>query len=224
MSIYVGIFFILFSYVSVGGRRMKTLDSKFKRLGEVKQGGVILILGIIGGVLFANIFKNLYWNQLDFLNGSYFSKIIDIKIEYNILLKYVLWKNYRTFILFWILCSTAFGIPYIGLSLLYCGFQGSFFVTTIFMKYGIKGILLLFGYTFPHYLIYIPVMFLCFRSGYWLCSSMYRDTRLNARGKLERITKHLVIIVLLGGVLLIGGLLETYVGSFLLKKILVLFH
>ena len=219
----MGIFLFYISYVSVGGRDMQTLKKSINKLDEVKKGGLILLLGLIVGFLFARIFKNLYWDQLDLLDTTYFDKIRTVKMDYSVLLKYVFWKNYKTYILFWILCSTALGIPYITLSILYCGFQSSFFITVILMKYGFKGILLVFGYTFPHYLIYIPLAFLCLRSGYWLCSSMYHDSKLSRKGKIERVARHLVIIIILGGILMIGGLIETYIGSFILKKILVLF-
>lgn len=202
---------------------MNKWNKQFRKLDEVKQGGLLLLLGIVLGILVAKVFKNLYWDQLDFFDTGYFDRIRSVKIEYGVLLKYVFWKNYRIYLIFWVLCATALGIPYIVLSILYCGFQGSFFVYTILMKYGFKGILLILGYTFPHYIIYIPVMFLCLRSGYWLSTSMYRDTRLNRRGKLEKIGKHLIIIILLGGIVMIGGLLETYVGSFILRKVLVFF-
>jgi stage II sporulation protein M len=52
---------------------------------------------------------------------------------------------------------------------------------------------------------------------------MYYDNKVGKRGKAERIVRHLLLIAGLAIVLLLGGLLETYVASFLLKKILVLF-
>ncbi len=52
---------------------------------------------------------------------------------------------------------------------------------------------------------------------------MYYDNRMGKGGKAERVARHLILIVLLALVLLIGGLLETYVASFILKKILLLF-
>lgn len=202
---------------------MNYFSQQFKRLNEVKRGLIILIIGVIIGILFAKIFKNLYWNQIDLIDSTYLNKIKSTKLDYGILFNYVMWKNFRTFIIFWIVCVTPIGIPYITLSILYCGFQSSFFVIVILMKYGFKGILLVFGYTFPHYIIYLLVAFLCLRSGYWLSNSLYNGMKLNKRSKVERIMKHLIFIMILAGVLFLGSLLETYVGSFVLKKILVLF-
>ncbi|MGB8453770.1 MAG: stage II sporulation protein M [Anaerocolumna sp.] len=202
---------------------MRYLQLQLRKLGEVKLGLFILAAGIILGFLFARIFRGFYWNSMDLIDTEYLHKIRDTAIDYPVLLRYVLWNIYRGFILFWIISATAIGIPYMTLCILYGGFQCGFFLTVILMRYNIKGILLIFGYTFPHYLLYIPVALLCLRTGYWLCRSMYYDNKMGKRGKAERIAKHLILIMLLALVLFIGGLLETYVSSFLLKKILLLF-
>lgn len=223
MSKDMSIFYLTWSYVSVGGRYMNVLKQRFYKLDEVKRGLILLALGIVLGFLFAKIFKNLYWNQIDLMDSTYFNKIRSLSIDYSVLLKYIFWKNYRIYIIFWILSCTPLGKPYITLSVLYMGFQSSFFATAILMKYSLKGILLIIGYTIPQYIIYLPIIFLCLRSGYWLCNSMYYDMKLSKRAKIEKVLRHLVVIIVLGGILMVGGLLEGYAGSSLLKKILTLF-
>ncbi len=202
---------------------MRYIQLQLRKLGEVKLGFLILAAGIILGFLFARIFRGFYWNSMDLIDTDYLHRIRDTVIDYPVLLRYVLWNIYRNFILFWIISATAVGIPYMTFCILYGGFQCGFFLTVILMRYSLKGILLIFGYTFPHYLLYIPVVFLCLRTGYWLCRGMYYDNKTGRRGKAERIARHLILIMLLALVLLIGGLLETYVASFILRKILFLF-
>lgn len=201
---------------------MHSLQLQLRKLGEVKLGFLILVTGLLFGIIFARILQGLYWNSMEFIDTDYLHRIRDTAIDYPVLFKYVLWNLYRNFILFWILSATAIGIPYMAFCLLYGGFQCGFFLTAILMKYGFKGILLIFGYTFPHYLLYIPVAYLCLRTGYWLCKSMYYENK-GKRGKTEKIVRHLMLIAAFALVLLIGGLLETYVASFLLKKILIFF-
>ncbi len=202
---------------------MNNIRLQLKKLGEVKLGLLILSAGIILGFLFARIFRGFFWNSMDLLNMDYLHRIRDTAIDYPVLLRYVMWNLYRNFVLFWVISATAIGIPYMTFCILYGGFQCGFFLTVILMRYSMKGILLIFGYTFPHYLLYIPVAFLCLRSGYWLCRGMYFENKTGRRGRAERVIRHLLVIVLLAFVLLIGGLLETYVSSFILKKILLLF-
>lgn len=202
---------------------MNYIKSKLRKLGEVKLGLLILGAGILLGFLFAKIFKDLYWGSMYLTDKDYLKRIRESVIDYPVLLRYVLWNVYRKFVVFWIVCSTAVGLPYLVFCLVYGGFQCGFFLTVIMMRYGIKGILLIFGYTFPQYLIYIPVIFLCLRTGYWLCKSMYYDNKMSRRGRTDRILRHLLIIIVLVIILFFGALLETYVSSFLLRKILVLF-
>lgn len=202
---------------------MQPIRAQLRKLGEVKVGFIILAIGFLMGLLFAKVFKGFYWNQIDILDTDYFTRIKNTTIDYSVLLQYVMWKNFRIFILFWVLSVTALGLPYMTLSIWYGGFQTGFFMTVILMRYNIKGLLLIFGYTFPHYIIYIPLALLCLRSGYWLCRSMYYDAKMSKRGKAERIIKQMVLIIALGVVLFFGGLLETYPGSIILKKILQLF-
>lgn len=207
----------------IGGITMQSIRLQLRKLGEVKAGLLVLVLGILLGILFAKLFKGFYWNQIDVLNTDYFNKIKDASIDYSVLFQYVMWKNLRIYILFWILSATALGIPYMALSIWYGGFQSGFFLAVILMRYGIKGVLLIIGYTFPHYIIYIPVALLTLRSGYWLCRSMYYDTKMSKRGRTERIAKQLIFILILGAALTLGGFLETYPGSFILRRILRLF-
>lgn len=202
---------------------MQSIRVSLRKMGAAKIGLIILALGIFIGFLFANIFKGFYWNQIDILDSSYFSKIRTAEIDYTILFQYVMWKNFKIFLLFWIFTATAVGIPYMVLSVWYAGFEAGFFIAVILMRYGIKGILLIFGYTFPHYLIYIPVAIFCLSIGYHLCRNMYYEVKINRRGKVERIFKHIMTIIILAGALTIGSFLETYAGSYILKKILTLF-
>ncbi|WFR60015.1 stage II sporulation protein M [Anaerocolumna sp. AGMB13025] len=201
---------------------MRYLRLQLRKLGELKLGLIILGVGVLLGFLFARLFKGFYWNSMDLINTDYLYRIRDTTINYPVLLRYVLWNVYRDFVLFWVVCATAVGIPYMALCIVYSGFQGGFFLTVILMKYHFKGILLIFGYTFPHYLLYIPVAFMCLRTGYWLCRSMYYE-KTGKKGRAERIAKQLLVITGLALILLIGALLETYVSSFILRKILLLF-
>ena len=198
---------------------MKYMKRLLHRYGERKTGMILMFFGVIIGVLFSKIFKKIYWDELDLLNINYFSLIKTMDIDYKKLRNYVLWKDFKNFLLLWALCFTKIGINYIVFILLYYGFQIGFFTSVIFMGYGLKGILLIIGYTIPQIIIYLPVIFLSIKGGYWLCKNLYFDG-IHSKRRLETISKYLVFIVILGFLLFIGALLETYVGSVLLKKIL----
>lgn len=202
---------------------MHSIRAQIRKMGAAKIGLIILIFGILTGILFSNLLRGFYWNQIDILDSSYFNKIRTASIDYSVLFQYVMWKNFRIFLVFWIFAATAVGIPYMALSLWYAGFQAGFFTAVILMRYGIKGVLLLVGYTFPHYLVYIPVAMVCLGNGYRLCRNMYYEAKINRKGRAERIMKQAIKIMFLAVILTAGSLLETYAGSFFLKKILAFF-
>ncbi|SHO50028.1 stage II sporulation protein M [Anaerocolumna xylanovorans] len=201
---------------------MNYLKQQLRKLGEIKAGLLLVAFGAVLGILFARIFKDFYWGNINILNSDYLYQIKTTPIEHSVLLKYVYWDIYKNFILFWLVCITSFGLPFIGLCLTYIGFQGSLFVTVILMRYKLKGILLIIGYTFPQYLIYIPVIFISLRLAFWLNKSL-RYESLGKKGKREKILRYLALAILLGIVLAVGGLLETYIGSFILRKLLYFF-
>lgn len=201
---------------------MNFMKQQLHRLGEVKAGLLLIALGVVLGVVFARAFKGFYWGNINILDPEYLHQIRTANIDYNILLKYVYWDVFKNFILLWLVCITSVGIPFIGICLVYLGFQGSFFVTVILMKYHFKGILLVIGYTFPQYLIYIPVALISIRCAYWLCKSLRYDMT-GKKGKREKIGKYMFLVILLGMALALGGLAEAYIGSFIIRKILYFF-
>lgn len=152
---------------------MKYINILMRKYGERKTGLILFMIGIAIGVLVSRIFKGLYWNELDIINVSYFNLIVTMEIDYKILRNYVLWKNFRNYFIIWGLSFTKIGITCIGFVLIFYGFKAGFLITVLLMGYKLKGISLLIGYTFPQFLIYIPLMFLSLQGAYWLCKNLY---------------------------------------------------
>lgn len=198
---------------------MKYINILMKKYGERKTGLIVFIVGLVIGVLIARIFKGFYWNELDLLNLSYFNLIVNMEIDYKLLRSYVLWKNFRNYFIIWGLSFTKIGITSIGLVLIFYGFKAGFLITVLLMGYKLKGISLLIGYTFPQFLIYIPLIFISLQGGYWLCKNLYFNG-IYKKKRLETVGKYLIFVFVLGIFLLIGSLMETYLGSFVLRAIL----
>ncbi len=198
---------------------MKYVNMLLKKFGEKKTGLILFSLGLGIGIVFSKLFKNFYWNDLDLLNFTYIDYLRNMEIDYDVLRKYVLLKNFKNFALIWILAFTKIGLGSIILIIIYYGIQAGALMSVLLMGYGIRGILLIFAYTFPQFIIYIPVFILTFQGGYWLCRSLYYN-EFYKKSKVELVGKYIVFIFILGVFLSIGALLETYVGSFVLIKIL----
>ncbi len=198
---------------------MKYLGMVLKKYGEKKTGIFLFLFGGFLGIVISKLLKGLYWNELDLLNIDYFEFIKGMDIEYKTLRNYVLWKDFRNFLLIWGLSFTKIGISTIGLIVLYFGLKTGFFVSVLFMGYKVKGLLLIIGYTFPQIIIYIPVLILSLQGGYWLCRDLYFNG-VYRKSPIEIVAKYILFILILGLLLFLGALLETYVGTFFLVRIL----
>lgn len=202
---------------------MAQLKLQLHRLSVVQIAIFLLILGLFFGVLFANVFQKSYDTQMLDYQSNVFTKITTNDINYSGLFRYILVKNLNDFLIFWLLSITILGIPYMGYKVISFGFFIGFFISAVTMQYGLKGMLLVLVYAFPHGLLYLPIILISLYKGFGLCSSIYHDSRNHMSGLLKRIQPNLIIILLLAVALIIGSFLEAYVGAFLLKKTLGLF-
>ncbi len=202
---------------------MKHIKLQLKRLSAIQIAVIILIIGLFTGILFANILKDSYANQLIDYQKSVFPDISSGTVDYFGLFLYILINNLKEFFIFWLLCITILGIPYMAFKIVSFGFVTGFFISAVTMQYGAKGILLVLVYNFPHGLFYLPVALVCLYKGYYLCRAIYHENRNRISSLTGLLKAHFIIILLLAFLLLIGSFLEAYAGAFLLKKTLGLF-
>lgn len=202
---------------------MRHFKNQLNRLNVFQIGLILLIFGLFLGILFANLFQKSYDQQMLNYENSIFQKISSNEIDYPGLFRYVLFKNLSEFIIFWLLCITILGIPYMAYKITSFGFFTGFLISAVFLHFGIKGIVLILAYLFPHGLIYLPVAVLSLYKGYELCSSIYHDKRNHMSSLLILVKQKLAMILILAAALAIGCFLEAYAGAFLLKKALGMF-
>lgn len=202
---------------------MKQFKLQLNRLNMVQISVFLLITGLFLGVLCANLFKENYIGQIKSYETDIFSKIVTNDIDYAGLFRYILGKNFSSFIVFWLLCITILGIPYLALKITSFGFFAGFFISAVTMEYGMKGMLLVIVYVFPHGLLYLPILLISLYKGFELSRTIYHDNRTNIGGIAKLLKSYLLIILLLALALLLASFLEAYPGAFLLKKTLGLF-
>lgn len=181
---------------------------------------LILILGLLFGILSANLFRSLYYDRMMTYNNIVFAEIAREDINYFKLFTYILGRSFREFVVFWLLSFTILGIPYIILKILAFGFSTGFFISAIALQYGFKGIIMILAYKFPHGIIYLPIIILCIHKGYCLTRSIYYENRDFSGAIIRQAKSYLLLWIFLAVLLVLGCFLEAYVGSFLLKKAL----
>lgn len=202
---------------------MKQLKSQLQHLSVIQIAIFLLILGLFLGILCANVFKDNYRDRMQEYKENVFSDITSSDINYSGLFRYVLTNNIKEFVVFWLLCITILGIPYMALRITSFGFFTGFFISAVTMHYGAKGIVLVVVYVFPHGLVYLPIALISMYKGYELCRSIYHDNRTRFSEISRLIKSQLILILILAAALLIGSFLEAYVGAYLLKKTLGMF-
>lgn len=202
---------------------VKRIRLKLQGLNLVQISVILVIVGLFLGAFFANIFQSYYYDRMMNYHNVIFSEIVREKINYNQLFFFIFKENFKEFMVFWLLSITILGIPYMVLRLIYFGFSLGFFISVIAMQYGFKGILLILVYEFPHGLIYIPIILLSLYKGFVLCRSIYYDNRNITETIMSHLKSYILLLIFLVALLLLGSLLEAYVGSFFLKKTLGLF-
>ncbi|HKL79455.1 MAG TPA: stage II sporulation protein M [Mobilitalea sp.] len=202
---------------------MKQLKLQLKRFSVIQITIILLLFGLFAGILSANIFRDSYLNEMAEYQNKIFTDISKLDIDYKGLFLYVTGKNYKEFVVFWLLSVTILGIPYMAFRIVAFGFSTGFFISAIAIQYGFKGILLVLVYQFPHGLIYLPIAAFCLYRGFYLCRTIYYDKR-NFLGTItKQLKQYLPLLLILAILLLLASFLEAYVGSFFLKKTLNLF-
>lgn len=193
------------------------------RLSVLQIAVILLSIGLFFGVLCANLFYESYEARILNYEETVFPEITSGEIDYSGFFFYVLGKNFNEFIIFWLLCITILGIPYMAFKITSFGFFAGFLISAVTMQYGIKGIVLVLAYIFPHGIVYLPIILICLYKGFELCKTIYRSNHASFGGVIRPLKSYIIIILLLAAALLIGSFLEAYPGAFLLKKALGIF-
>ncbi len=202
---------------------MKQLRLQLNRLNVVQIAVFLLIFGLFLGILCANVFRANFSERLMQYENSVFAEIADNDINYPGLFRYVLGNNLNDFIMFWLLCVTILGIPYIALKIASIGFFAGFFISAVTMQYGVKGLLLVLVYCFPHGLLYLPITIISMYKGFFMCREIYQSEHTTLGSLFRPIRANLITILVLAIALVFASFLEAYPGAYFLKKALSLF-
>ena len=178
--------------------------------------------GLIAGILVINMGKSILLGDGGMFDESTLYHLKYMTVDSNALFCYVFRKRLIRILGLAVLSTTYLGlVACMGASLWY-GFSAGAFLTTLAIRYGIKGILLAVISMFPQYLIYVPVILALL---FW-CEELFRGTYVRGeysaadRGFLVKKTGRLLLLIL---VLVIGCLMEAYMNPYLLMGFLKIF-
>lgn len=186
----------------------------------LKAAILLLILSLCFGGVYAKISQNLLRVGIESFSSRYFVTIQNMAIDYWDLFQYILWSGMKSFFLIWIFSLTIFGLPYLGWMIVSKGFQLGYLLTALFLNYNFKGVLLFFIYFFPQGLIFLPVSLICLKYCYQLTMEMNHGQATPSLHNITILKKYSRLIIILLIALTIGALMETFFGSFCLRKFL----
>ena len=154
---------------------MKEMYNNYKKELSKKNNililiSVVFILGLIFGSIYITILENEEKTTiLNQVNNYFLSDLssFDEKIE---IFKNSLLSNFTYIISMWLLGLSVIGMPIVFIMTFFKSFILGFSVSSIFAKYGFKGIVGVFTYIFPSHIIL--AIFILFLSTYSIIISL----------------------------------------------------
>lgn len=191
-----------------------------KKPKELFYAAGIAAAACLAGILAARVGKGWLSGSFETVFGQYFNQIITLNLDYGGMFFFILWKNSKRFVIFWLAQMTIFGIPLIAVSFLIAGFAGGFFCTAVLTQYKAGGILIIGAYLLPQAFFYVPAIVMCLKNGFRLASAVSGRGAGPGAPKLLIAGGYLKPIGLSFLLLLLGAAAECFAGTFLLKKVL----
>lgn len=202
---------------------MKQFSSQLRRKEPMKLALVLFFVSLLVGGIYAKITQNLLEVGIDSMSSRYFNTIRNMDIQYWDLFRYILFRCIKSFFFIWVMSLTIFGLPYLGWVIASKAFQTGYLFMALTMTYQWKGVLLFITYLFPHGIIYIPVALCCLRYCYQLTMEMNHGQATPSLHNITLLKKYLKLIIILLLALVVGALIETFLGSFIIRKVLTMF-
>lgn len=202
---------------------MRQFDIQLRRKEPMKLALVLFLLSLLIGGVYAKITQNLLSIGIDSVSSRYFNTIKNMDIQYWDLFRYISFSCGKSFFFIWVISLTILGIPYLGWLIISKGFQIGYLLTSLVITYHWKGVILYLSYQLPHSLVYVPVALLCLKYCYQLTMEMNHGQVTPSLHNISLLKKYAKLIIMLLLALFVGALMETFLGSFFIRKALSLF-
>lgn len=116
----------------------------------------VFLIGLLLGILMMNLCKSTLLNDTGLLNEYTLYCMKNTDVNNSALFYFVLKERLGMVVVLVIMATTYLGIWVCGGLTLFVGVATGMLFTAAVLRYGMKGILLVFACSFPHDLLYIP--------------------------------------------------------------------
>lgn len=176
----------------------------------------VIVVFLIGMVLGVVVINNSSAEQITQINDYINNFISDLKeygdIDKTTLLAETFFNNLYLILALWFVGSTVIGIPIVYGMIAYKGFCLSYTISSSIITLGTwNGTVFSLASMFLQNIIYIPCMMALAVSGIKLYKSILKDKR-RENIKFE-IIRHIMFSALIGSIMLLGTLVETYIST-----------
>ncbi len=179
-------------------------------------------VGLLAGIFIVNLGKGMLLGDTGLFNEDILYHMKYMTVDCNALFCYIFRKRILRLLVLAVISTTYLGlVACVGISFWY-GMSAGAFLTTLALRYGLKGILLAVLSMFPQYLCYIPAALLLLTWCEELFRGIYTRGEFNAADKGFLIRKAGRLALILAAVT-VGCLLEGYVNPYLLLGFLKIF-
>lgn len=183
----------------------------------MKKGTYLFFISFLAGVLVANFLGAALGKDTGAMGEYYINRYLYTDISGRELFVYLFYQRVpKVFLLF--LLSAGIGIWVIYGYVFYLGFSIGMLSVISIISYGIKGVLLMWGFLFPQWIFYIPVLF--FWYGFLREKQKGRRELYAGEKKMGKRAEYLMFAA--GGLMLMicGIFLESYVNPQILRSII----
>lgn len=186
--------------------------------------GYVFLVGFVAGILTMNFGKSILLENTGLLDENALRQLASMTLDSSALFAFVLRQRMVECIVLAIAATTYLGLAVCVAMTGWYGFSAGAFLAAGMLRFGFKGILLIFASTMPQYLLYVPAVYalllwcektyrMIYRKGY------YQSGDIKAPVLSGRVLLLLGILI----VLALGCALESFVNPSILRSFLKMF-
>lgn len=186
----------------------------------------LFVGGFLTGILLMNLGKISLLGEFGIFDTTSLERIQWMDIDSQGLLAYVLRQRLWELVVLLVLSTTTVGLFLVYACILWRGLLAGMVMSAAMIRFGIKGLLLIFGSAFPQQLLLFPAWFLLLGWCYENCCRLHfpeKGKTYYDRSKRRQLVKQGISLVWIFAVTGIGCILESYVNPMLLSDFLKFF-
>lgn len=180
-----------------------------------------LVLGISVGAFAEKMMSITQKNDLLSFVNSYFNVMHLENISKAQVFIQSIVNNYKIFVIILLSGATVIGFPVALLTLTFKGITVGFAVAFFMEEMKLKGLAIAISSILPQNLIFVPVLVMAVSVAIGFSTKVLskKNASGNSKGYMYQLSTYLMVFMILGGVYLVGCLVEVYICPAIIKMI-----